>query len=633
MTEAFTLPEDLGRPAARRRARPDLRRRLPTCPASPRRPTGCARRVRTPPGIPGLAVPAGEPGRSSKARVDASPDRRRTADPGTLAARPAPRARLRPPLAADGGIDIDGKSYPVTHRFGAVPVHLLGWRVDLDHQTPQVTARAPQAMVQELLNRSDDTCGRSCPTARCCGCCATPPPGRPGLRRVRPGSHLRRRALHRLRAAVPALPRVAVRPRGDAARRRATWTVARVAADQGQRALAQLARGVEQAISDTSAPGSSPTPTTSTCGTARPAHGDSAARGLPPVPAAPGVPAAVLVRRRGPRRAAQPRPEDPDAKRRSGCAGTAALRDLLLLRPAAPARPHTAAATGTATYTKPSRSCSTPSAAKAASRSSPCPASAASSRPNCRGRPLPGRAAGRRPLSNEALLSAVRALAIVDVTRGGALPPGRLRQPRRRGTRQRLRRSCWSMIPRYDDDDPRVHARPSLPGNERKETGSYYTPTRWSTACSTPPWTRCWTRRAQSQYQPNESRRCSSSPSATPPAAPATSSSPPPAASPSGSPPRRPANPSRPAAVIRTRCGGSSAAASTAWTSTRWPPSWPRCRCGWKHWSPASRCPSSTRTSASATPCSASPPPCWPRPARRRLQAASKATTARSSQP
>jgi hypothetical protein len=59
-------------------------------------------------------------------------------------------------LAADASTEIGGRTYPVSHRSGQVPVHLLGWRTDLDHKTPQVTARPPQAMLQELLNRSDD---------------------------------------------------------------------------------------------------------------------------------------------------------------------------------------------------------------------------------------------------------------------------------------------------------------------------------------------------------------------------------------------------------------------------------------------------------------------------------------------
>lgn len=58
-------------------------------------------------------------------------------------------------LEADGGVELGGKSFPVSDRSGQVPVHLLGWGTDLDHKTPKVTARAPQSMVQELLNRDD----------------------------------------------------------------------------------------------------------------------------------------------------------------------------------------------------------------------------------------------------------------------------------------------------------------------------------------------------------------------------------------------------------------------------------------------------------------------------------------------
>jgi Eco57I restriction-modification methylase len=58
-------------------------------------------------------------------------------------------------VVAEGGIELDGKSFPVSHRSGRVPMHLLGWATDLDHKTPHVTARAPQSMVQELLNRDD----------------------------------------------------------------------------------------------------------------------------------------------------------------------------------------------------------------------------------------------------------------------------------------------------------------------------------------------------------------------------------------------------------------------------------------------------------------------------------------------
>ena len=54
-----------------------------------------------------------------------------------------------------GSFEIEGKSFPVSHQAGHVPLHLLGWGTDLDHKTPHVTARAPQSMLQELLNRDD----------------------------------------------------------------------------------------------------------------------------------------------------------------------------------------------------------------------------------------------------------------------------------------------------------------------------------------------------------------------------------------------------------------------------------------------------------------------------------------------
>jgi hypothetical protein len=56
---------------------------------------------------------------------------------------------------AGGGFELEGKNFPVSHRSGHVPVHLLGWATDLDHKTPHIAARAPQSMLQELLNRDD----------------------------------------------------------------------------------------------------------------------------------------------------------------------------------------------------------------------------------------------------------------------------------------------------------------------------------------------------------------------------------------------------------------------------------------------------------------------------------------------
>lgn len=55
--------------------------------------------------------------------------------------------------------EIDGKSYPVSHAWGQVPVHLTGAKVRLDERTAGVAGAAkmsPHGLVQEYLNRSDD---------------------------------------------------------------------------------------------------------------------------------------------------------------------------------------------------------------------------------------------------------------------------------------------------------------------------------------------------------------------------------------------------------------------------------------------------------------------------------------------
>ena len=65
----------------------------------------------------------------------------------------------RVPLTGAGGLAVGDKSYPVSHLWEATPIHQLGWRVELDTRTPGVPGaaqRAPHAMVQELLNRTDD---------------------------------------------------------------------------------------------------------------------------------------------------------------------------------------------------------------------------------------------------------------------------------------------------------------------------------------------------------------------------------------------------------------------------------------------------------------------------------------------
>ncbi len=46
------------------------------------------------------------------------------------------------------------KSYPVSHAWQKTPIHLVGFRVDLDRRGGQ--ASSPHGLVQEFLNRSDD---------------------------------------------------------------------------------------------------------------------------------------------------------------------------------------------------------------------------------------------------------------------------------------------------------------------------------------------------------------------------------------------------------------------------------------------------------------------------------------------
>jgi hypothetical protein len=68
----------------------------------------------------------------------------------------------RVPLSPTGGLTADGRTFPVSHVYdltvGHVPLHLLGWGVTLDQKTagqPGAADRAPHAMVQEYLNRSE----------------------------------------------------------------------------------------------------------------------------------------------------------------------------------------------------------------------------------------------------------------------------------------------------------------------------------------------------------------------------------------------------------------------------------------------------------------------------------------------
>ena len=60
--------------------------------------------------------------------------------------------------ALSHGISIDGTSYPISHGWEHIPIQLLGSAVYLDRRNPGIAgaARAPQAMVQEALNKTDE---------------------------------------------------------------------------------------------------------------------------------------------------------------------------------------------------------------------------------------------------------------------------------------------------------------------------------------------------------------------------------------------------------------------------------------------------------------------------------------------
>ena len=61
-------------------------------------------------------------------------------------------------LAVAKPIEVDGRSYPVSHGWGAVPMHLVGSHVDIDRRTPGAIGAAkasPHSLVQQTLNASD----------------------------------------------------------------------------------------------------------------------------------------------------------------------------------------------------------------------------------------------------------------------------------------------------------------------------------------------------------------------------------------------------------------------------------------------------------------------------------------------
>ncbi len=281
-------------------------------------------------------------------------------------------------------------------------------------------------------------------------------PGRLSLPGVRPGSDLRRRAVLRVPAAVPNRA-LCHAPRNAAARREpapdcwiGSWRTDAV--DTGTRALDKTARSASRRPSPNSVTASSTTPTTM-AGVAASAHRRTIRPRLPAGPAAPGLPAAVLLRRRGPQRPARPG---------SLTRGQGPLRHLLLHRPTAPALPHPRGGPHP-TCGRPNASSSSALGRPGACPNSASPPSAVSSTPTPapsgrQGQPGPDLLIGA-DLSNHALLqpSAHWPGPVNGRTPTRGLPP-----PGRRGTRQRLRvpaRTHPSGRPRRHDLPPRGHGR------------------------------------------------------------------------------------------------------------------------------------------------------------------------------
>lgn len=62
-------------------------------------------------------------------------------------------------LLTHKAIDIESKTYPISHIWHQTPIHLVGYKVDLDRRMAKVAGAArssPHSLVQELLNRSND---------------------------------------------------------------------------------------------------------------------------------------------------------------------------------------------------------------------------------------------------------------------------------------------------------------------------------------------------------------------------------------------------------------------------------------------------------------------------------------------
>ena len=62
-------------------------------------------------------------------------------------------------LSTAKSVEIEGKSYPISHRWENVPIHLVGCGLKLDKRAPKVAGAArisPHSLLQEYLNRSKE---------------------------------------------------------------------------------------------------------------------------------------------------------------------------------------------------------------------------------------------------------------------------------------------------------------------------------------------------------------------------------------------------------------------------------------------------------------------------------------------
>ncbi len=153
-------------------------------------------------------------------------------------------------LPAAAGLEVDGRSYPISHVWRSVPIHLVGAGLSLDTRTAGVAGAArtsPHGLVQDFLNRSDDHLWAFVSNGL-------------RLRVLRDNLSLTRQAFVELDleammdgevyADFALLWLLCHRTRVEAARPEECWLErwAAVASEQGVRALEDLRGGVEAAI-------------------------------------------------------------------------------------------------------------------------------------------------------------------------------------------------------------------------------------------------------------------------------------------------------------------------------------------------------------------------------------------------